>query len=509
MKKLSLEDLQNKLHRVVEIYTPNPDDPHTGRLGSGFAVTDNLILTAKHVVQNAKQVRVRGLGEEWPRYRNAEVVWLSGEWDAALVRLANAPWSSASDRGESGLHWVHLSGQAPILCIAYGFPQATQFPSRQGRELEAIAGDIIPGAGIKRGTLHLNVKSALPLPTAEHSSPWQGLSGAAILTEQDRELIGLIVHDPSGFETSRLQGIFVHHLVCDSAFAQLVGVQATEPVGVQRKREDLYQQQAAQLRETLHVLENQCYSLSKRLTDGSVLIAGSVAIAKELRSRLGKSAAREGFWHYLDDHHLLLSVVVIGWQSSPETKLLMDVAGRVEQCTLSLHGDLEILLYPVQMLLSIIDDAYSPMMFVHIFSAVREMGTFRQEHKGEGKIDKLIDALTLELQGNSSLYVMVRYLEAINQLSGFIRELSGRLLNLDNRELLQMSKVEPKEASAQITRTDSMKVLLKELRGHIPEEDYGRLLEMIDNIAMYASKDNAQRNIEQRKKKEDDGLHNM
>jgi hypothetical protein len=266
MKTLSPEDMQNKLHRVVEIYAPNPLDPNAGTLGSGFAVTDDLVLTAKHVVQDAKQVRVRGLGEEWPTYRSAEVVWLSAKWDAALIRLADAPWSSVPDRGE--LHWVRLSGQFPILWIAYGFPRATEFPSGPGRELEAIDGDIIPGAGFKRGTLSLNVKSALPLPTAESSSLWQGISGAAILTEQDRKLIGLIVHDPPGFETSRLQGIPVEHLVSDPEFAQLVGVQTTEPVGVQSKRE-------------IHALEKQ-----ERKKRRALLMRVKARLTEEIRASL-------------------------------------------------------------------------------------------------------------------------------------------------------------------------------------------------------------------------------
>lgn len=256
MKKLSTEDTQNKLHRVVEVYVPHPLGPTIGNLGSGFAVTDDLVLTAKHVVQGAKQVRVRGLGEEWPTFRDAEVVWLSAKWDAALVRLAGAPWLNAPDRGE--LHWGHISGPVPIRWIAYGFPQVARLRSGLGRDNEGIWGVIVPGGGFKQGILSLNIKSSLPLPSkqclsfdtcfspekcpsldacvAEHSSPWQGLSGAAILTEQDRQLLGLIVYDPPGFEFSRLEGIPVEHLVHDPVFAQLVGGQTTEPTAGQSKQ---------------------------------------------------------------------------------------------------------------------------------------------------------------------------------------------------------------------------------------------------------------------------------
>jgi nucleoside phosphorylase len=328
--------------------------------------------------------------------------------------------------------------------------------------------------------------------------PWLIVKGVSDYADQDKDDS---YHDYSARASALYALSFIQAYVTDDRLSRPNGPRPSSDT------EDLQRQQAAHIRESLHTLRNQSYSLSKQLTDGSVLIAGSLAIANELRSRLGKSAAREEFWHYLDDDHLLLSVAVVGWQSSSQTKLLMDTVGQVEESSLSLSGNLEILLYPVQMLVSIVDDAYSSVIFVHIFSAIRDK--FCQKHKGEGKIDKLIDVLTLELQGNASLYVKVRYLDAINLLNGFIRELSDRLLNLDNAKLIKISKIEPKEAFAQFTRTDSMKVLLNELRDYIPAKSHDKLLKMVEDIAISVSKEEAGKKVEQKNEKEDDEPHGM
>ncbi|HEU5377131.1 MAG TPA: NACHT domain-containing protein [Ktedonobacteraceae bacterium] len=216
--------IQNQLHRVVEVYQPDTNRQGSGFRGSGFAVTSNLILTANHVVQYSQQVYLRGLG--WPDFYEAQVVWRSESWDAALVNVVNAPWVYALD--PSHLRWMHIAGETPVRWVAYGFPRVAQLRSQKGYELEALTGFVIPGAGQKQGMLVLNISSALPREDTKSDSPWSGISGAAILTEQGHHLLGFVSHDPPHFQVSRLEGIPVERLTTDPGFVRLVGIEHTE-----------------------------------------------------------------------------------------------------------------------------------------------------------------------------------------------------------------------------------------------------------------------------------------
>lgn len=281
-----------------------------------------------------------------------------------------------------------------------------------------------------------------------------------------------------------------------TAIATLIALIALY-ITIHNYRQDLRRQQAAQIRQNLRTLINQSYSLKTLLTDGSTLIYGSSAITRELRSRLSPSADSKEFWGYVrGDDHLLLSVAVVGWYSSSQTMLLGNLVNQIEQCVLSLSGKLIILSYPVQMLGVIVNDACSPVIFQQIFSAEGKTHTFFQEHEKERSIDKLINALTLELQGNSALYFSIRYLNAVNQVNDFIKELSDTLLDLEDSKLIRISKIESKDALAQPTRTGSMKVVLEELKSNFPTEKHNRLLGMVNEIEKAVSKEQAAKNLE-------------
>lgn len=264
-------------------------------------------------------------------------------------------------------------------------------------------------------------------------------------------------------------------------------------ITVRNYQKDLKQQQTTQIRQSLRILINQSYILTNLLTDGSLLIFGSSAIAKELYSRLGPTADRKEFWRYLHgDSNYLLSVAVVGWHSSPQTTLLMDAINLIEQHVLTLNGGLTILLYPIQMMRSIINDGCSPIIFYQTLTAMKEADTFFQNLWEEKNVDKLVGALTVELQSNASTYFVIRYENAINQLRNFIKEVSNKLIDLDDVKLLEISKVDLRDVLSQATRTGSMKVLLEKLKKHFSTpKTYNILLEMINEIEVSISKEEA------------------
>ncbi|GAA2642596.1 hypothetical protein GCM10010399_90710 [Dactylosporangium fulvum] len=193
--------------RVVEVRRAGG----TGR-GTGYAVAADLVLTAAHVVADDTDVRVGGGDGELP----GTVAWRDTTLDAALVRVPARPWDGIDTR------WATLSGVRAVPCTAIGYPKV-QKADDGTRVEEAVAGFIMPATGHRIGRYAINVTSALPYEPKRTDSPWSGLSGAAVLTEDGRQVLGVLTDDPMGFEPSRLEAVPVAYLLSDPAFADLVG----------------------------------------------------------------------------------------------------------------------------------------------------------------------------------------------------------------------------------------------------------------------------------------------
>ncbi|WP_405966096.1 tetratricopeptide repeat protein [Streptomyces sp. NBC_00015] len=181
------------VRRVMEVW-----DPEGEIAGSGYLITDRLILTAYHNVQSAgstsdRAVEVRQLalhGEQQTAWASAEVLWpdqppdieQDPHTDAALLLITDSAWQSLSS--VKPVQW----GRAPmpsagatgvrVACIAVGFPEAEQ---RDGeRDTKEIRGHIETLTGLKSGliTAHLD-EVATPGSTSAASS-WAGASGSAL-----------------------------------------------------------------------------------------------------------------------------------------------------------------------------------------------------------------------------------------------------------------------------------------------------------------------------------------
>lgn len=98
------------LARVVCVYAESRSG---ARVGSGYALSEFLVLTAGHVLVDAgigkgDQVDVRGVhGSAWVP---GVVRWLNLDLDAALVDVS----SSWSTEAMSVLRWGRIASQEPI-----------------------------------------------------------------------------------------------------------------------------------------------------------------------------------------------------------------------------------------------------------------------------------------------------------------------------------------------------------------------------------------------------------
>ncbi|MGW1069250.1 tetratricopeptide repeat protein, partial [Streptomyces aureus] len=181
------------VRRVIEVW-----DPVGGIAGTGYLVTDRLVLTAYHNVQRAgsssrRAMEVRQLarhGERQSAWVSAEVLWpdqppdinQDPHTDAALLLITDLAWQPPT--AVTPVHWgrvpvpSHGAVGAQVACVAVGFPEAEQ---RDGeRETKEIRGHIETMTGLKSGliTAHLD-DVAIPGKTSAASS-WSGASGAAL-----------------------------------------------------------------------------------------------------------------------------------------------------------------------------------------------------------------------------------------------------------------------------------------------------------------------------------------
>lgn len=204
--------------RVVEVFATDPD-----KAGSGYLVADHLILTAHHVVDGAATVHVRPLGTtDW---LPATIDW-SGcqDLDAALLGVA-----VCLPPGTVAALWGELRGSEQVGCTAVGFPDSQA--RRQGtvvfRDTEQLFGQVAPLTNVEARTHAITVTSSSPLPTEPGTTPWAGMSGAALFAGP--YLVGVVRHHPGAHGQDRLVATPIGRLLEDEGFRrQLVAAGASE-----------------------------------------------------------------------------------------------------------------------------------------------------------------------------------------------------------------------------------------------------------------------------------------
>jgi trypsin-like peptidase len=174
-------------HRVAEVIVTGSDG--TGRRGSGYRIASGVVLTAAHVVADARAVHLR-FDADTP-----------SEWSAPALDVVADP---ASD-----LAAVLIDARGPVPSSSYGrigddpdelTVQAVGFPRFKLKEYAAplvcayhdshqAVGTVAPLSNRRSGRLEVTVRSPEHDPDP-HASPWEGMSGAALWA--GRRVVGVV-----------------------------------------------------------------------------------------------------------------------------------------------------------------------------------------------------------------------------------------------------------------------------------------------------------------------------
>jgi NACHT domain/Trypsin-like peptidase domain len=176
-----------------------------GAQGSGYLLTQRMVLTAGHVLGAKAEVVVPGAQHRV----SCKSVWVGQ--DVALLEAAKDVGPAAEP-----VAFGHVKGSSPLPgCFAVGFPRAQRYEG--GRlDSEQFVGTLKPGANLVRGTHVVDNIHTPPLPPEDGGSPWAGMSGAPLF--HGRYLVGVVVHDPANWQHGRLEAVPVARLLGDSWF---------------------------------------------------------------------------------------------------------------------------------------------------------------------------------------------------------------------------------------------------------------------------------------------------
>lgn len=179
--------------QVARVVVGLPDDKCC--VGSGYRISERLVLTAKHVLKGGEAVHVRLGGEEFDR--PAAEVWQDTDLDVALLQLDTSPTSRADP---VLLGRVDRARNAEVTTRAVGFPgwavidkSSPDAPDDIWRGSTTIRCRILTSDVGSPDTLRVVVDDAPDVLTAPDpgTSPWQGMSGAALISDTGL-LVGIV-----------------------------------------------------------------------------------------------------------------------------------------------------------------------------------------------------------------------------------------------------------------------------------------------------------------------------
>ena len=159
----------------------------TSLMGSGYLAAPGRVLTAAHILAGARSIRVLlDVGQDTEVEATAEDWWADPRTDLAVVMI---PVEVAGGRGCNPAMFGRISGTAAVLPVqASGFPvfklRATRPDTGEPevfRDFEQASGHAPVAANRRQGTLAVYLDDPAPDPhRADGSSPWAGMSGAAV-----------------------------------------------------------------------------------------------------------------------------------------------------------------------------------------------------------------------------------------------------------------------------------------------------------------------------------------
>jgi hypothetical protein len=168
--------------------------------GTGFLVTDDLVLTAAHVVAApgaGAETLVRlfdtaaGPDDAWVPAQVVPTGAASGVLDVALLRVAVGALPALVTPAPG---WGRIDGTAPISVFAVCFP--TVMKDGRSSDSHMVRGIVEPAQGAAgRAMLAITGGSIVPGRHLSEGSPWAGASGAAVFAAGTGQLVGVLTED--------------------------------------------------------------------------------------------------------------------------------------------------------------------------------------------------------------------------------------------------------------------------------------------------------------------------
>ncbi|MGW1026386.1 tetratricopeptide repeat protein [Streptomyces sp. NPDC002577] len=204
------DDFGLDAHRIAEIIVITAAG--NGRRGSGYRVTDTAVLTAAHVVADATGVQIRFDADRPGQWMvPARVAWSDIDTDVAV--LAFAPPAGSGAVAPTRFGRIADDRHAVIDVHAAGFPlwkQRRRPDGRRFRELHQADGTVAALSNLRTGTLEITVAAAAADPDP-HTSPWSGMSGAAVWV--GTHIVGVVAEHHRWEGPARLTAARMDHIL--------------------------------------------------------------------------------------------------------------------------------------------------------------------------------------------------------------------------------------------------------------------------------------------------------
>lgn len=175
--------------------------------GSGYRISQELVITAAHVAGESGEVKFVG-ADTWLPFQR---LWHNDDLDVAVLKLEAIGLPAVSPA-----RWGLLSSGAPRVPVeAHGFPTFQALGEGSPRDYEQVDGHVNPLSGVGRRQLHVNVDSKLWRSGAH---PWPGMSGAPVLCHG--RLIGVTIETVG--DSNRLAATPITEFIFDEQFQHVL-----------------------------------------------------------------------------------------------------------------------------------------------------------------------------------------------------------------------------------------------------------------------------------------------